>query len=148
MRAWRRRSTRIQSATPATRDAALAQSVEGESGVITFGLEEAARLARCHPDTLRKLAAAREVPGTKVGREWVFSAQLFQEWLDNRCRSIDVPGARSGGSALGARLAAQLERQTARRPRRSSRSSRRGSGGSNGSRTVVPVPGTKPPSAG
>src|SRR5215471_18085966 len=55
--------------------------------MITLGLEEAAKIVRCHPDTLRKLAVAREVPSTKIGREWLFLADQLEEWLRGRCRS-------------------------------------------------------------
>src|SRR5438132_14432915 len=68
------------------------QSRHVGTGVTTLGLEEAARLARCHPDTLRKLAKARVVPATKIGREWVFHREVFQEWIDGPGRSI-VPHA-------------------------------------------------------
>lgn len=52
----------------------------------TLDLDEAAALAKCHPDHLRKLAVNGQVPATKVGRSWVFVEELFHEWLLARCR--------------------------------------------------------------
>jgi excisionase family DNA binding protein len=52
----------------------------------TYGLRDAARLARCHPDTLRKLAHAGIVPATKIGRPWLFPIHLFNQWIENQCR--------------------------------------------------------------
>src|SRR5437588_3481003 len=114
----------------------------------TYGLREAAKLARCHPDTLRKLARAREVPATKIGREWVFSVQLLNDWIEERCRSITVPGAPTGTSGLAARLAARLAQRTARKPRSSSESLPTGCGDSADSEIVAPSPGARLQSAG
>jgi len=50
-----------------------------------YTLQQAADSALCHPDTLRKLAAAREVPATKIGRRWVFDRKQFDRWLRDRC---------------------------------------------------------------
>ena len=47
----------------------------------TFGLGEAANFLRCGEDTLRQLAASGEVPGAKVGREWVFVDVDLVDWL-------------------------------------------------------------------
>lgn len=55
----------------------------------TLNLEEAAELTKCHPSTLRRMAAARQVPATKVGRAWIFSARLLLEWIEERCRDIE-----------------------------------------------------------
>src|SRR5689334_12858671 len=107
----------------------------------TYGLAEAAKVARCHPDTLRKLARAREVPATKIGREWVFPVHLLNDWIDARCRSFDVPAAPTGGSALAARLAAQLAQRTDKRPRSLRGCSPTVSGDSAGSETAAPSRG-------
>lgn len=48
---------------------------------MNLDVDEAAARAKCHPDTMRKLAAAREVPATKIGRRWVFPEHLLQEWM-------------------------------------------------------------------
>src|SRR5207248_2505573 len=127
------RSLRTRGKVSATHGAVvLSVSVPME----TYGLQDAAKLARCHPDTLRKLARAREVPATKVGREWLFSAQLFHDWINTRCRSIAVTEAPTGGSALVARLAARLAQRTARKPRSSSESLPTGCGDSADSEIV------------
>src|SRR5213082_239775 len=114
----------------------------------TYGLQDAAKLARCHPDTLRKLACAGVVPATKVGRPWLFPAQLFNEWIENRCRSITVPGAPTGTSGLAARLVARLAQRTARKPRSSSESLPTGCGDSADSEIVAPSRGARLQSAG
>lgn len=38
----------------------------------TFDLESAAHFLKMHPDTLQRKAAAGEIPGAKVGKNWVF----------------------------------------------------------------------------
>jgi excisionase family DNA binding protein len=50
-----------------------------------YTLEQAAEIASCHKDTLRKLAAAGEVPATKIGRRWVFDKKKFDRWIGDRC---------------------------------------------------------------
>jgi excisionase family DNA binding protein len=73
----------------------------------TIGLEEAGKLLHCHPDTVRKRAKAGELPGTKVGRSWVFYTDSLLEWLQERIKAgqprRDDP-MHTGGSALAAKL--------------------------------------------
>ena len=38
----------------------------------TLGIQEASELLRIHPVTLSKMASRGEVPGAKIGKEWVF----------------------------------------------------------------------------
>ncbi len=99
----------------------------------TLTVKEAAELTKCHPDTLRKMAAAREVPSTKVGRAWLFSAELLQKWIDDRCRSTVVQDPRTGGSALAATLARARAQRTANKRRSLKESSRSVSGDSESS---------------
>lgn len=40
--------------------------------VDTLDINEAADFLRCHKETLRRLADSGELPGTKIGRAWVF----------------------------------------------------------------------------
>jgi excisionase family DNA binding protein len=40
--------------------------------MITIGLDEAAKILRCSESTVQQKAAAKEIPGTKIGRAWVF----------------------------------------------------------------------------
>ena len=80
----------------------------------TIGLEEAGKLLRCHPDTVRRMAKAGEIPGTKVGRSWVFYTQRLLEWLDKRCAAQQqvlrsATSLNSGGSALAQRLRRRAE---------------------------------------
>lgn len=80
----------------------------------TIGLKEAAALLRCHPDTVRKMAKARELPAAKVGRAWVFYTESLLRWLQERCESRQPIGddpMRSPGSRLAERLRADLERR-------------------------------------
>lgn len=56
----------------------------------TLDIREAAALTKCHPSTLRKMAEAREVPSTKIGRTWVFSRTQLMDWIDARCRAAVV----------------------------------------------------------
>jgi excisionase family DNA binding protein len=74
----------------------------------TLDVHQAAKIAKCHPDTLRKMAADRLVPATKIGRAWVFPAKQFLQWIELRCpRVVTPPGSLLGGSTLAARLAAR-----------------------------------------
>jgi excisionase family DNA binding protein len=47
----------------------------------TLDVHEAAALAKCHPDTIRKMMKAGRFPGTKVGRAWRVTEQAFEEFL-------------------------------------------------------------------
>jgi excisionase family DNA binding protein len=38
----------------------------------TLDLEEAAKLLHCSTSTVQQKAAAKEIPGTKIGRAWIF----------------------------------------------------------------------------
>lgn len=84
----------------------------------TIGLEEAAKLLRCHRDTVRKMAKAWELPAAKVGRSWVFYTESLLRWLQQRCESRqparDDP-MRSPGSKLAERL--RIERERSQRAR-------------------------------
>lgn len=44
--------------------------------------EEAARLLRIHPKTLRRNARLGEIPATRIGRLWRFRVSVLNEWLD------------------------------------------------------------------
>ena len=44
--------------------------------------EEAARLLRIHPKTLRRSARRGEIPATRVGRLWRFRVSVLNEWLE------------------------------------------------------------------
>jgi len=110
---------------------------------VNLDVHQAAAEAKCHPDTLRKMAKAGEVPATKIGRAWVFPAHLLQQWIDERCHSTDAPGAPSGGSALAARLASQRAQRTEKPLKNSKRSFSNGSGGGTSSEIVVPFRGKR-----
>lgn len=44
--------------------------------------EEAARLLRIHPKTLRRSGRLGEIPATRIGRLWRFRASVLNEWLE------------------------------------------------------------------
>jgi excisionase family DNA binding protein len=44
--------------------------------------EEAARLLRMHPRTLRIKARKREIPAVQVGRRWRFRVSVLNHWLE------------------------------------------------------------------
>jgi excisionase family DNA binding protein len=62
-----------------------------EPDVLT--VEQLADLLQVEAATIRKLAAANELPGRKVGRHWRFSRQAVLEWL----ASPGAPRRRSAG---------------------------------------------------
>ncbi len=71
----------------------------------TLDIHEAAAHAKCGMETLRRMASAGQVPATKIGRRWVFSARLLQAWIDTRCETTARrSGDLNGGSALAVRL--------------------------------------------
>ncbi|MGH9640922.1 MAG: helix-turn-helix domain-containing protein [Terriglobales bacterium] len=113
----------------------------------SLDLRAAAARANCHPDTMRRLMKAGQAPGIKVGRSWVVSASVFQEWLDNKCRrSINAKARTDGGSefpSLAERLAARRVRRTGSKRRNSSSVNETGNGGFTGSGTVVPFDGKR-----
>jgi hypothetical protein len=115
-------------------------------------IKEAAARAKCHPDTLRKLAAdlsnPDRPPGVKIGRPWVFPEELFQKWIDNQCLSINVQDHPSGGSALAAKLAVRRAQRIGKRQKSSRKSSRRDYGASASSATVLPFRGMRQPNGG
>ncbi|WP_369832138.1 helix-turn-helix domain-containing protein [Motiliproteus sp. MSK22-1] len=49
-----------------------------------MGLEGAAEYLRCEPETLRKLAKSLEIPGAKIGHEWVFVRQDLASYVKSR----------------------------------------------------------------
>ncbi len=81
----------------------------------TIGIEEAGKLLHCHPDTVRKMAHAGEIPGAKIGRAWVFYTEQLLEWVAARCKAGTQSPRVTGGSALAERLRAQLERRARER---------------------------------
>jgi|AOMP01.1.fsa_nt_gi excisionase family DNA binding protein len=47
----------------------------------TYDLHEAATILHLHPDTLQRRAKAREIPGAKPGKEWVFREEALAAYL-------------------------------------------------------------------
>jgi excisionase family DNA binding protein len=58
------------------------QAVAPQEPSSTLDLVEAAALCKCGVQRLRALARSGAIPATKVGRRWVFSTRLLQEWID------------------------------------------------------------------
>lgn len=47
----------------------------------TLDIHQAAALAKCHPETMRKMMKARVAPGARIGRKWIIDEPTLQEWL-------------------------------------------------------------------
>jgi excisionase family DNA binding protein len=95
-------------------DAPLAEHIaqrRAERPFEVLDLAAAAALLHVHPDTLRRMAKTGQIPATKVGRAWVFSAQLVQEWFEARCTAKSTTPASSGGASLADRLNDKLDRR-------------------------------------
>src|SRR5690606_3131 len=105
----------------------------------SYKLQEAAQVADVHKDTLRKMAAQRKVPGTKIGRSWIFPKHLFDRWIEERCLSTEEKVAPTGGSesqSLASRLAKRREQMIGKQRRSSSTESESGDGDSMSSATA------------
>jgi len=61
--------------------------VNSTDGSGTLDLVQAAQLCKCSADRLCTLARTGAIPATKIGRRWVFSTRLLQEWIDERSRA-------------------------------------------------------------
>ena len=48
---------------------------------VTVGLTEAAKFLRVSEATVQELAKAGELPGAKIGREWVFLPDVLDQYL-------------------------------------------------------------------
>jgi excisionase family DNA binding protein len=53
----------------------------------TLDLLEAATFLHLHPQTVRRLASAGEIPAAKPGKRWVFVEQDLADWLRSSYRS-------------------------------------------------------------
>lgn len=113
----------------------------------SWGVAEAAKFLRVHPETVYDLARRGEIPARKIGRAWVFLPDEMIDYLKKKaCPSTDDPARRIGGSvypSLAERLAAQLERMTERKPRSSSSASVNDSGAFADSKIEAPPSGRK-----
>lgn len=107
----------------------------------TLNIIEASTRAQCHPDTLRKLMATGEAPGTKIGRGWVVSEELLQQWIDSRCLSTsEKERAQSGceGQLLAKSIASHRKQLIQMRQKNLKTRSGPASGDAADSATVVP----------
>ncbi len=48
-------------------------------------LDEASKLLRVHPQTVKALARAGRIPGKKIGRAWRFSKKALLDYLRAVC---------------------------------------------------------------
>jgi excisionase family DNA binding protein len=99
---------------PAEGESASDPRSSGDRLYESWGLKEAARYLKVHEDTCAKLAKAGQIPGTKIGRAWVFLPDLLREYL--RDRSIAAkPRAHSPRRYETQSLAMELRRLRERR---------------------------------
>ena len=56
-----------------------------------LSLEQAAKLLGLHPDTLKRKAQRREIPGFKIGKRWGFRASLLDAWVRSKLISRPTP---------------------------------------------------------
>src|SRR5260370_23529321 len=81
----------------------------------TLTLQQAAALLKIHPVTLQDKARAGEIPGTKIGRAWVFIEIDLLEYIRSKyrqralqgdgkevlkCHSLNAKTHLTGGSSL------------------------------------------------
>lgn len=59
---------------------------------VTLDLKQAARLLRMHPVTLMKKARSGEIPGAKVGKQWVFIQVDLLEYIRAQYSSRALQG--------------------------------------------------------
>lgn len=114
----------------------------------TLDIHQAAELAHCSPDHMRKLMKSGDAPGTKIGRAWVVSSAVFQKWLDDRCHFTAAQAARIGGYGLAERLAAQRAQRSAQKRKNSSASSQNAFGAETSSGIEAQSHGMRQPSGG
>jgi len=50
----------------------------------TLDLKEAATFLKMNPETLRRKAHAKEVPGRKAGKCWIFIKEHLADWVSGR----------------------------------------------------------------
>ena len=60
--------------------------------------EEAAKLLKFKPATIRRMAREKKIPGNSAGRDWRFSRSALMRWVegdqaDGEPEIIDVSGA-------------------------------------------------------
>jgi len=46
--------------------------------------QDAARLLRLHPVTVREMAARGEIPAMRIGRVWRFRSSSLDAWIDSQ----------------------------------------------------------------
>ena len=49
--------------------------------------QQAARILKLHPVTVREMAARHELPGLKIGKFWRFRCSSLDEWITGRLES-------------------------------------------------------------
>src|SRR5690606_7514260 len=102
-----------------------------EVSATVLSLEEAAKLLHMEPSTLRRKAAAGEIPGAKPGRNWLFiESDIISHLRANYKCSIEEERLGIAGSVSAARkLDALLAQRTKRKPKSSSSGSAKTAGG-------------------
>ena len=54
---------------------------QGHSGLLT--VNEVAQLFRCDPETVKRQARTRKLPGFKFGKAWFFRPRDIEAMIDN-----------------------------------------------------------------
>lgn len=60
-----------------------------------MGVEEFAKFAMAHPDTVRRKCRSGELLAAKAGKRWMI---LARDWLDGERARRSEPGTMKGGS--------------------------------------------------
>lgn len=66
----------------------------------TLGIEEASAFLKIHPDTLSAMAKAKEIPGAKIGRRWVFIKSDLIEHIRSKYQVEEKPKCHSLSEVL------------------------------------------------
>jgi excisionase family DNA binding protein len=53
--------------------------------------QQAARILKLHPVTVREMAARHELPGLKIGKVWRFRASSLDAWVNSRLELLGHP---------------------------------------------------------
>jgi excisionase family DNA binding protein len=112
--------------------------------------DQAAELLHCHPETIRRMAARRELPCAKIGKRWIFDReQLIAHVRELSCSTSVKAAPITGADSVSAIVKfAALQGQTAGPTPKTSRRSFALVSGARSSSESVTTPGNRPSSDG